>query len=109
MDTFIWNQKFLTEIPDVDAQHKCLVALMNRFGRTLAAGDASDTAELDATYRELVDYAAEHFRTEGELMLKAKCDRRHIEEHLRAHGDFVRQISAMREAADEHLAASGPT
>jgi hemerythrin-like metal-binding protein len=109
MDTFIWNQNFLTEIPDVDVQHKYLVALINRFGSTLAAGDASDTAELDAIYRELIDYAAEHFRMEAEHMHKARCDHRHIEDHLRAHADFVRQVTVMREAADEHLAASGPT
>jgi hemerythrin-like metal-binding protein len=109
MDTFVWNGKFLTEIAEVDDQHRHLVSLINRFGNSLASGQDGDAAAVDGIFKELAAYAMEHFHLEERLMLKTGCDRRHCEAHVRAHREFVKQVVAMREVAGGRLADSNTT
>ena len=45
MEAFVWDERFVTGIPSVDAQHRHLVDIVNRVGDLLLAeGEGTDEA-----------------------------------------------------------------
>ncbi len=95
METFVWDQNFITGIAEVDQQHHSLVDLFNELHAQLFRGQATDVADLEAVFKRLLDYAAHHFAEEEEMMRRAGVDRRHASEHERAHLEFVSQVRSM--------------
>jgi len=96
MDTFVWNDRFLTGEPIVDEEHKELVRIINWVG-SLQAQQQSNPAEFNGILDKLVQYAVVHFRHEEELMAGLACDERHVSLHKSIHRDFANQVTAMRE------------
>jgi hemerythrin-like metal-binding protein len=95
MEAFVWDQRFITGIESVDAQHKRLVDIINRLGDALLANDPMSEGRLQILFLELSGYAREHFADEEQLMRDAGLDPRHIEEHTKHHHQFVEQLAAM--------------
>jgi len=95
MDTFAWDQNFITGLPDVDEQHHVLVDLFNELNRSLFHGSATTADELEAIFRRLTDYAAHHFADEEALMDTCGLDLRHIDAHRQLHRQFVGQVQGM--------------
>ena len=91
METFVWDQRFVTGLPTVDEQHRHLVEIINRVGDMLLATQVSE-AELQAVFKELADYARYHFAEEEKLMDAAGLDRRHATLHQQHHAQFVEQL-----------------
>jgi diguanylate cyclase (GGDEF)-like protein/hemerythrin-like metal-binding protein len=91
MESFQWGQHFLTEIEDIDQQHRSLVAMINSFGEAVTA-DTADFDFLMEIYGQLADYARRHFKTEEQLMKSMRLDSRHIQYHVKQHRDFVDEI-----------------
>ena len=71
MDTFVWDQNFVTGLPEVDEQHHALVDLFNELSRSLFLSDASREVVLNDTFDRLVAYTQYHFRDEEALMPRA--------------------------------------
>ncbi|UCV07504.1 hemerythrin domain-containing protein [Dechloromonas denitrificans] len=94
MDTFVWNERYLTGESVVDAEHQELVRIINWVGRLQSAEAAAD--EVERVFGYLVNYAVTHFSHEEELMAQSACDERHVALHKRIHQDFAQQISNMR-------------
>jgi len=95
MDTFVWDQNFVTGLSDVDEQHHALVDLFNELSLSLFLSDAQREGVLHDTFDRLVAYTRYHFRDEEALMREVGVDLRHIEIHQGLHQQFVEQVNAM--------------
>ncbi|MDP3440994.1 MAG: hemerythrin domain-containing protein, partial [Azonexus sp.] len=96
MDTFVWNDRYLTGESLVDTEHQELVRIINLVG-ALEAGENSQPAEVQRILESLVCYAVDHFSHEEGLMIDAGCDPRHVSMHQRVHREFAGQVTAMRQ------------
>lgn len=106
METFVWNDCFITGLQEVDDQHRALVDLINAFGRRLTEQDL-EVSNLDELVAKLFDYAGYHFSEEEHLMQAAGLDRRHVEQHERVHREFLDDIQHLqREISRDGLAGA---
>ncbi len=95
MDSFVWNDNYVTGLSEVDEQHHRLVDLINKFGDLLASNTLSFD-DIEAVFGELFSYAEYHFEEEEASMEQFGVDRRHIDHHRLEHQTFLRELSAMR-------------
>lgn len=99
MDAFVWDNNFVTGLPQVDEQHHELVALFNELNAALFSGETdsvtSNDAMLSRTFARIVDYTRYHFRDEENLMRTEGVNSRHIQMHHAAHEQFVQQLQAI--------------
>lgn len=95
MEVFVWDEKYMTGEPVVDAEHKELVRIINLVSEK--ASKQTPAEEIDAVLAGLVQYAAVHFRHEEELMAAVGCDSRFIAAHTQVHREFAEQVVKMRE------------
>lgn len=101
-EIFPWNEDFLTQLPEVDRQHRHLVGLINRLARTILEGTEEATA--DGIVTELRDYALYHFETEEAIWEAWFRDDPWFAEHCQAHAGFTEEIDriAALEGPDEY-------
>ncbi len=83
-----WRSAFSVGVPELDEQHKKLVALIAEVQRILS--DPSRKSQLGVVLKELVEYTKLHFRTEEQLM--AEMDFPDRAEHCRLHREMTKQI-----------------
>jgi hemerythrin-like metal-binding protein len=98
-DAFIWDSRFETGIPIVDAQHKHLVEVVNTLGNELLLGNVSEE-RLQALFHELAEYARHHFSDEENMMRSLAIDERHRLEHIAFHRQFVEQLVNLWKSRD---------
>ncbi len=55
-----WNESFETGLPEIDAQHKKLVELINQLARDWSS--LADLEKLNVIFNELTAYAHYHFK-----------------------------------------------
>jgi hemerythrin len=92
---FEWSEKFETHIEIVDTQHKKLVALLDRL--CVAINTRHLTEELlNDVLAQLVEYAAQHFADEEQLMQESKVSEKHTLLHKMEHHSFIYDIERMR-------------
>jgi diguanylate cyclase (GGDEF)-like protein/hemerythrin-like metal-binding protein len=96
VDAFIWNDVYVTGIPEVDRQHRHLVEVINRFGEVLTRGTEATEEEVSAVFEELKVYAEQHFREEEAIMGLAGVDPRYVQQHHREHQGFLDEVLRMR-------------
>ena len=96
METFVWNERFLTGEAIVDDEHQELVRIINWVGSLQARQDVR-AEELHAVLDQLVQYAVMHFGHEECLMVESGVDERHFSLHRSIHRDFATQVTNMRE------------
>lgn len=106
METFVWDQNFVTGLPDVDAQHHALVDLFNALSASLFSSSGQREDVLGETFAHLLDYTQEHFSDEELLMRSEGVDPRHIEMHEALHRQFVQQVTALWERRGEQDATA---
>lgn len=95
MDAFVWDQNFITGLPDVDRQHHELVDLFNALNRSLFQGEDAQPSQIEAVFQQLLAYAAHHFADEEGLMESKGLDARHVATHRKVHQQFVAQVQGM--------------
>ncbi len=83
-----WDQSFSVEIKQIDQQHKKLVDLVNQLHKGMKAGNSK--LLMGKILDELVNYTAEHFKTEEDIFERIKYARK--EEHERIHEDLVGKV-----------------
>lgn len=89
-----WGADFYTGLPDVDDQHRRLVALANRLGDS----PRSDAKVLAQAFEELRAYIVEHFSLEEKQMSEAQIDAEHFQYHKNAHALFAAKVTDLWEA-----------
>ena len=94
MESFHWDDCFITGLRDVDDQHHHLVDIINRFG-TLMADNQVDMQDVDGLYQQLADYAVYHFQEEEKLMAASAVDPRHLNHHIDSHNRFLEDVTSI--------------
>ena len=94
MQSFTWDQNFVTGLAEVDEQHHYLVDLINQFGQLLAENNYT-LNDLNTLFNELSEYVVYHFAEEEEMMLHVGIDCRHLENHIEIHKDFLHEVTSM--------------
>lgn len=95
---FEWSDAMSVGIPEIDAQHRELINLLNRLFISVVEHDKDKiTIEiLDA----LIDYTKTHFALEEELMQRAGYDALEFAAHKGTHQCFVEKVGS---AAQKNL------
>lgn len=88
-----WSDAFNTGVPDIDEQHKKLVALLNTLKQAIVdrRGSQVCTEILD----ELVAYTQVHFRFEEDLMQASGYSL--YDSHKKLHEELLAQVLAYRQ------------
>jgi hemerythrin len=94
MDLFPWSDEYSVGVPEVDAQHKGMFALVNELHETMAAGKGKDA--LDRVIASLANYARIHFAAEERLM--ESCGYPRLSQHQEQHDTFTKKILDFQEA-----------
>lgn len=92
MESFKWGKQFITNISEIDTQHRGLVSLINKYGNALSENKINEQI-LESIFNQLVSYTKNHFSTEEKLMNEMNLDQRHIKVHIKSHRDFIQDIS----------------
>ncbi|HUT41897.1 MAG TPA: hemerythrin domain-containing protein, partial [Gammaproteobacteria bacterium] len=66
MDLIKLEEHLRLNIPEIDAQHEELIALINRLHETMLQG--AEKAALDDLLSQLIEHTRTHFATEEQLM-----------------------------------------
>ena len=99
IDIFPWHDSFNTGLPEIDAQHRVLVGLLNELASHVAF--SSDYSELGRIIDELLAYTDYHFRTEEAVWLEYLPDDPDTVEHLAGHHRFARVVRRLEIAQED--------
>ena len=96
METFVWDQNFVTGEGAVDEQHQGLVAVFNDLSNALQRSqEEGGQQRLEDTYQRMVQLAVAHFADEEQLMRSSGLDVRHTQQHWLLHKQFMDQVATM--------------
>lgn len=107
MESFRWDQCFVTGLPTVDEQHHYLVDIINQFGELLMQPQGATQDEIQTLFQELKRYTIYHFQDEEAMMVRAEMDERFMASHKKEHEQFLQDVMHMHAgmSADNHDAA----
>ena len=88
MAAIAWSREFEIGVPEVDAQHRHLVEIVNKFEDARAKGKA--TRVLGEIIRELIGYTQEHFAFEEAYMLRVEYPR--LKLHQAKHRQLIAKV-----------------
>lgn len=98
MESFHWDDSFLTGIADVDDQHHRLVDVINDFGELVSGQQGAITQQaINQVFRELEEYTHYHFEEEEAFMDASGIDPRHLNPHIEAHRNFINEVESLSE------------
>jgi hemerythrin len=89
--TVEWRDEFEIGVPEIDDQHRRLIAMLAGFYKALGHGPSRDA--LGELLTGLIDYTRYHFATEERLMLSA--DYPMLVAHRAEHAKFVTKVTDM--------------
>jgi hemerythrin len=92
-----WRPEFETGIPDVDHEHRELVALINQLHAALEAGASKD--EVSKFLGEVFARISAHFALEESIMRKHRYD-----EYAEHKADHEKLLDDIRDIMDAHAA-----
>lgn len=98
IDVFPWNDQYNTGIPDVDAQHKKLVWLLNDLAGKLTEDDSGAILQ---SFEELISYAEYHFDYEEKIWQETFSEEgwsgdSWLKSHKANHDSFLPAIMKMK-------------
>ncbi|SHO49268.1 bacteriohemerythrin [Desulfopila aestuarii] len=91
-DVFVWNNRLVTGLSDIDEQHKKLVQLINALHRAMKSRLGAE--ESGRILAELTDYTVYHFGFEEKMF--AKYSYPATAEHKKAHKNLVDKVMAFQ-------------
>lgn len=90
-DPFIpWSNQFSVNVPEMDAQHKKLLGLVNQLHSAMKNQHAQE--KVGAIIDSLIQYTIEHFASEEEYMSKHQFEG--LEEQKMVHKQFVNKVKS---------------
>jgi hemerythrin-like metal-binding protein len=91
MNSIEWSERFSVGVAELDAQHRRLIAIINRL---LESAELKLESEiLSDTFNELTQYALEHFRLEEQMMRAVGYP--DLEAHQNAHESFLVRVAEL--------------
>jgi hemerythrin-like metal-binding protein len=91
-----WNEKMSVGVPELDADHRELIKVINRLGAD--SGDESRRSAVRQSLFALLRYAEFHFAREEKVM--AACEFPGLGEHQGEHRNFVQRIRTLSQQFD---------
>lgn len=94
----VWNDDYVTGVPEIDEQHMILVHTLNEASEKL--GEDSSIENLQEITQNLLSYALYHFDTEEELMQEYGYESESEDEadtHMKQHRAFSAKVVAVRD------------
>ena len=88
MSMFVWNEKYIINVKEIDDQHKKLFEICDSLYNAMKAGKAKDI--MGGILKNLIDYTANHFATEERLMTKYSYP--DYLKHKTKHEKLVKQV-----------------
>lgn len=98
MASISWSEMMSVGVPEIDADHKTLLGLLNHLHH--AVGDPEEFAALGSVLLALEDYVEHHFTREERMMVAARYP--NIEGHKAAHSLLTGRVRDLRERYDGH-------
>jgi hemerythrin len=83
-----WTAEYELGVASIDAQHKHLVDIVNRFDESLQKGKGSRV--MNEILNELVGYTQEHFADEEKIMSQAGYE--HLKQHQAQHRQLLQKV-----------------
>jgi len=94
IEVFPWNKNLETGIPEIDAQHKQLVVLLNQLASHI--GQQSHSIHLNDVFNQLSAYADYHFQFEEVIWQSCFEGDLAFIEHQQIHRSFTTQVLALK-------------
>jgi hemerythrin len=96
MHTIQWSDTYLIGLPDLDAEHRRMVAMINAV--IAAAADGNPPKTVLGLIDDFMALMLPHMKTEQEMMepLAMPQGIAHRRRHLAGHAEFIRRINALR-------------
>lgn len=94
---FPWNKNLETSIPEIDAQHKKLVDLINQLYNAFNDNQAKNV--LGPILDELIHYTIVHFTFEEKLFTSLNTAK--FDDHLKQHEAFKIKVTELKEKFDK--------
>lgn len=94
-----WCDDFSVQVPEIDAQHKKLVDMINDLGSAMAMGKGTDV--MQGIMGRLGNYVVEHFAFEEDLIRQAGYP--DLENHIKVHQGVVAKFTALAEKVNAGL------
>ena len=92
IEFFPWSTQFETGLPEIDAQHRNLVAMLNRLATELAI--APDEPRLGQVFDDLAAYAVGHLRHEQSIWDRHLRESPEVQRHRATHAAFEARVHA---------------
>lgn len=96
---FPWKDAYSVQVPEIDEQHKRLVAIINRLQDAMLQGKGR--AVIESVLSDLEDYTRTHFTFEEELLAKSGYPK--FMAHEAQHSGFIAKLTQLR---DEYRSGS---
>lgn len=97
MPIFEWDDNLLLGVPQIDADHRHLIELLNRTYDLKS--ECATKAQMTLIVTELMGYASDHFRREEVWMLENECPG--LAQHKMEHDGFSQRILSLLHQIDE--------
>ena len=94
-----WTEKMSVGVPELDADHKELIKVINQLGAS--SGDDARSGAVRQCLFALLRYAEYHFAREEKVL--AACHYPEAREHKLEHRDFVARVNDMHRRFDDDL------
>lgn len=88
MGRLAWSEKYSVFIPEIDQQHKKLIAILNALDESLIRG--TSRAIMKKTMSELFRYTETHFSSEEKLMNEYEYPEK--EKHFQKHRELLDKV-----------------
>lgn len=98
-----WNSIMDMGIPELDEQHRGLVSMLNQLHEACFKGDREEATR--KTLREMMHYAAEHFKFEESLMVQASYSG--LDGHRSEHEEFIDRVQQFEHKVYQDRCDSG--
>src|SRR5690349_8287285 len=109
MESFHWDQHYVTGLAEVDKQHHHLVDLTNSYSELLTQTGGVAYEDIETLFKELAAYAQYHFTEEEAQMEREGVDPRHTEYHRQEHASFMQEVTRMHAGlSPANLSAAEP-
>jgi hemerythrin len=99
-----WRKQLAVGHPDIDADHRYLIHLINTVELVLRFPENPEHLKL--AFDELQHYAAEHFEREEKIQIAWGYT--HYDEHQQEHRKLLDSLALLRKTMEEAMASSDP-
>ena len=85
-----WNSSYELGFPEIDMQHKKLIAIANELYDVATRGGDNLKSNMEKVLKKLTDYTVYHFSSEEDF--QEKYDYKGLSMHRLAHNQFVAEV-----------------